>query len=153
MTQATIRLLNTGDDALLVNAVDGVFDNPVNPELARAFLDDPRHHIVAAIDDDRVVGFVSAVDYIHPDKPIELWINETGVAPSHQKQGLAKAMLLQMLAHGRAMGCGTAWVLTDATNVAANALYLSVGGEAGADHDRNNQSTVGYSFDLENTPK
>jgi ribosomal protein S18 acetylase RimI-like enzyme len=143
-----IRLLSPGDQALLANVADDVFDNPVDPALARAFLADPRHHIVAAIDGALVVGFISAVDYIHPDKPAELWINETGVAPTHQGQGIAKRMFAAMLDHGRALGCTSAWVLTDRTNAAANALYLSVGGVEGADHDRDNQDLVGYAFDL-----
>jgi ribosomal protein S18 acetylase RimI-like enzyme len=144
----TIRLLKPTDEELLSRVADDVFDNPVDPGLAQAFLADPRHHIVAAIDDGVVVGFVSAVDYIHPDKPAELWINETGVAPTHQGRGIAKSMLLAILAHGRSLGCTSAWVLTDTTNIPANALYRSAGGEAGVDHDRDNQSTIGYSFDL-----
>ena len=42
------------------------------PLLADALLRDPRHHLVAAIADDRLVGFVSALDYWHLDKPREL---------------------------------------------------------------------------------
>jgi aminoglycoside 6'-N-acetyltransferase I len=144
-----IRLLKLGDETLLANVADDVFDNPVDPALARAFLADLRHHIIAAIDGDLVVGFVSAVDYIHPDKPQELWVNETGVAPTHQGRGIAKTMLLAMLAHGRTLGCRTAWVLTDATNSAANALYRSVGGVEGIDADKDNRSMTGYAFDLE----
>jgi ribosomal protein S18 acetylase RimI-like enzyme len=143
-----IRLLHAGEAAVLAKVAADLFDNLVDPALAAAFLADPRHHIVVALDGDLVVGFVSAVDYIHPDKPQELWINETGVAPTHQGQGIAKAMLLAMLAHGRTLGCRNAWVLTDRTNLAANALYRSVGGTEGADHHRDNQELVGYSFDL-----
>lgn len=143
-----IRLLAPGDDALLCGVAEDVFDNPVDPALARSFLADGRHHIVAAIDDGIMIGFVSAVDYIHPDKPAELWINETGVASSHQRQGIARKMLEAMLSHGRGMGCVSAWVLTDRTNGAANALYRSVGGVEGADGDRSNTRLTGYSFDL-----
>lgn len=150
---ASIVLLQSGDEALLANVADDVFDNPVDPALARAFLADPRHHIVVAIDEGQVVGFVSAVDYIHPDKPTELWINETSVAPTLRGQGLAKAMLLAMFAHGHRLGCGEAWVLTDTTNIAANALYRSVGGIEGADHDWDNRLMRGYSFDLSNEGK
>jgi ribosomal protein S18 acetylase RimI-like enzyme len=143
-----IRILGANDAAVLGAVAADVFDNPVDPALAATFLADPRHHIVVAIDADMVVGFVSAVDYIHPDKPPELWINETGVAPTHQRQGLASAMLDAMLAHGRAIGCGTAWVLTDRSNAAANALYRSAGGREGVDSDTQNNDMTGYVFAL-----
>lgn len=145
---AAIQLLGSDDTEVLAKVAEDVFDNPVDPGLSRAFLADPRHHIVAAIDAGVVVGFLSAVDYIHPDKPAELWLNETGVAPTHQGQGLAKAMMLRMLEHGRSLGCGTAWVLTDTTNQAANALYRSAGGVEGVDSDADNSSMTGYTFDL-----
>jgi ribosomal protein S18 acetylase RimI-like enzyme len=144
-----IRLLRPGEEAMLANVADEVFDNPVDPALAAAFLADPRHHLVAALDGDLVVGFVSAVDYIHPDKPAELWINETGVAPTYQGQGIAKQMLAAMLDHGRTLRCGTAWVLTDTTNIAANALYRAAGGVEGVDSDPGNRSMTGYVFNLD----
>ena len=58
------------------------------------------------------MGFASGVDYIHPDKPREFWINEVGVAPSHRDRGLGKAVLRTLLDHARALGCREAWVLT-----------------------------------------
>jgi aminoglycoside 6'-N-acetyltransferase I len=125
---ATVRMLRAGEEGLLLHAAPDVFDNAVRPELAREFLADPRHHIAVALESDVVVGFVSAVHYVHPDKPMELWINEVGVAPSHRKRGLAKEMLQTVLAHGRALGCKEAWVLTGADNAAARALYASAGG-------------------------
>ena len=75
-----VRLLEDGDQGLLGRVAPEVFDHAVDPLLADAFLRDPRHHLVAAIADNRLVGFVSALDYWHPDKPRELWINEVGVA-------------------------------------------------------------------------
>jgi hypothetical protein len=77
-----IRILQPGDDQFLMNVAAEVFDNPIDAELTREFLEDPRHHIAVAIDDEQVVGFASGVHYIHPDKPPELWINEVGVAPA-----------------------------------------------------------------------
>jgi aminoglycoside 6'-N-acetyltransferase I len=105
-----------------------VFDNDVDPKLAREFLADPHHHIAVALDNGVVVGFASAVDYIHPDKPRELWVNEVGTAPTHQGQGIAKRVMVALLAHGKALGCTVAWVLTDKDNTAARALYKSAGG-------------------------
>lgn len=143
-----IRLLQSGDEGLFANCAEDVFDNPVDPALVSAFLADPRHHIVAAIDGEMLIGFVSAVDYIHPDKPAELWINETGVSPAYQRQGLAKAMFEAMLEHGQQLGCIGAWVLTDSSNQAANALYRALDGVEGVDSDVGNRAMTGYSFDL-----
>jgi ribosomal protein S18 acetylase RimI-like enzyme len=142
-----IRLLGPDDDAVLANVADEVFDNPVDPVFTREFLNDPRHHIAVAIDDGQVVGFASGVHYLHPDKPPELWINEVGVAPSHQGRGLATQVIKALLAEGRRRGCVEAWVLTDRSNTAARALYAGLGGEDGADSDPG-EGTVGYSFDL-----
>src|SRR5690554_1295594 len=79
-----IALLGQDDLAALETVASGVFDDPVDLERTREFLRDPRHHLVVAIDTGTVVGFVSAVHYVHPDKPApEMWINEVGVATSH----------------------------------------------------------------------
>jgi aminoglycoside 6'-N-acetyltransferase I len=123
-----VRILNAGEEAILAIPAPGVFDNDVDPKLAREFLADPHHHIAVALDNGVVVGFASAVDYIHPDKPRELWINEVGTAPTHQGQGIAKRVMAALLAHGKALGCTVAWVLTDKDNTAARALYKSAGG-------------------------
>lgn len=124
-----VRMLRAGEEEVLLRAAPDVFDYPVRANLAREFLSDPRHHIAVAIDGGAVVGFASAVHYIHPDKPAELWINEVGMAPAHRRQGLAKKILEVLLDHGRAIGCSVAWVLTDTDNAAARALYESAGGE------------------------
>ncbi|MGH7024099.1 MAG: GNAT family N-acetyltransferase, partial [Caulobacteraceae bacterium] len=114
-----IRLLGAGDAAVLTRVAPEVFDNAVDPALAREFLDDPRHHIAVAIDGDTVVGFASGVHYIHPDKPPELFVNEVGVAPTHRRRGLGRRVMGALFAHARALGCATAWVLTDHDNSAA----------------------------------
>ena len=124
------RILHAGDQALLANVAPGVFDDAVDPELVAEFLGDSRHHLAVAADQGQVVGFASGVSYVHPDKPPELWINEVGVAPSHQGQGVGKAVVRALLQHGERLGCGQAWVLTDAANTAAMRLYASVGGTA-----------------------
>jgi ribosomal protein S18 acetylase RimI-like enzyme len=136
-----IRVLTAGDDEVLRRVAADVFDNAVDPRLASEFLDDPRHHLIVAIDDGVVVGMVSAVDYIHPDKPLELWINEIGVASSHQRRGVGRDLMAAMLAHGRRLGCTEAWLGTEPNNVAARALYVAAGGSA--------ETMIMYSFDIE----
>jgi GNAT superfamily N-acetyltransferase len=124
-----IRVLRAGDDDVLSRVADDVFDDPLDPRATNEFLSDPRHHIVVALDGDLVVGFASAVHYVHPDKPSpELWINEVGVAASHRGRGVARAILHRLFEHARDLGCAEAWVLTERGNQAAMRLYSSSGG-------------------------
>lgn len=127
------RLLTPSDAALLDRVAPDVFDEPIRPAQRDAFLADPRHHLAVAVDDGAVVGFVSAVHYVHPDKPTELWINEAGVAPTHEGLGIGSRLLQLMLAHGRALGCVQAWVLADESNARARAFYAKNGGVAAAE--------------------
>ena len=64
---------------------------------------------------------------LHPDKSdAELYINEVGVADSHQRQGIAKSILEVLMRHAKELGCSEAWVLTDQDNDAAIGLYGSM---------------------------
>ena len=147
-----IKILRSGDEQVLMNVANEVFDNPIDANLTKEFLADPRHHIAVAIDDGLVVGFASALHYVHPDKPPELWINEVAVAPTHRQRGLGKAVLRSLFEVGRAHNCIVAWVLTDRTNPAAMALYESVGGSEGADEGPSD-ATLGYTFVLSGSGK
>src|SRR4051812_19786086 len=116
------RMLGPGDESVLDRVAPDVLDRGIRPELVREFLADARHHIAVALDGSVVVGMASAVDYIHPDKPRELWINEVGVAASHRRRGVAKELLRVLLDHARRLGCREAWVLTNRSNEAAMRL-------------------------------
>jgi aminoglycoside 6'-N-acetyltransferase I len=106
MTRAVhIRILGKADGELLQACAEDVFDEAVSSELAMEFPRDARHHIVAAIAEGTLVGLVSAVHYVHPDKAPELSINEVSVAESHRGQGIGKRLLMAMLSHGRTLGC------------------------------------------------
>ncbi len=144
-----ILVLGPGDEAVLLNVATDLFDNPIDPKLTREFLNDPRHHIAVAIENGLVVGFASGLHYVHPDKPPELWVNEVGVADTHQRRGLAKAVMRALFEVGRTHHCASAWVLTDRENHPAKSLYRSVGGtEDTADSGEPDPQTVGYSFTL-----
>ena len=100
-----IRVLRRDEGTILENVAPDVFDDPVIPQVAEQFLGDPRHHLAVAIDGNLVVGFASGVHYLHPDKPHpEFWINEVGVAPTHQAQGLGKALMRSLLASRAELG-------------------------------------------------
>jgi ribosomal protein S18 acetylase RimI-like enzyme len=123
-----IKLLARGDERVLANVAPDVFDRGIDARLTSEFLNEPRHHLAVAIDDGVVVGFVSAVDYLHPDKPRELWINEIAVASTHRNRGVGKQLLRAMLDLAHTRGCREAWVLTDRSNAPAMRLYTSLGG-------------------------
>jgi ribosomal protein S18 acetylase RimI-like enzyme len=94
------RILRAGDEHILTNVADGVFDHPIDSTLTTEFLRDPRHHLCVGIQEKIVVGFASAVHYVHPDKSSQLWINEVGVSPSYQRKGIAKAVLNALFSLG-----------------------------------------------------
>jgi GNAT superfamily N-acetyltransferase len=128
-TGLSIRRLAPADLPLLLAAKD-VFDQAVQPVLAQRFLAHPDHHLVGAIENGGLLGFVSAVTYLHPDKPLECWINEMGVVESRQRRGIGRQLLQAMLAHAGSLGCREAWVLTNTGNRAARGLYAACGGVA-----------------------
>ena len=143
--ETEIKILGPEDLAVLNCVAQGTFDDPIDPENARQFLADPRHHLVVAIDQGVVVGFVSAVNYVHPDKPRpELWINEVSVAAAHRQRGVATRLLRRLFDLAGDLGCSEAWVLTDRTNVAAMRLYSGAAAtSAPSDH-------VMFTFPLRN---
>lgn len=131
-----IKILNHHNAGILKNIAPDVFDDSIDLPRAAEFLADPRHHLVVAINHDQVIGFVSAVHYVHPDKAHpELWINEVSVAESYRRRGLGKRLMEAMFDVAQKLGCAEAWVLTERENTAAMNLYLTVGNaEAPSDH-------------------
>jgi GNAT superfamily N-acetyltransferase len=123
-----IRVLGSDDGAILQHVAPDVFDNPVDARWSAEFFADPRHHLAVAIDDGLVVAMASALHYVHPDKPPELWVNEVGVASAYQGRGIGRQALAALLAHAKVLGCQEAWVLTSADNAAARRMYAAVGG-------------------------
>lgn len=118
-----IRRLYPGDDALVMRIAEDVFDEPVRPDRLAAYLASPGHFMVVAFADGIVVGQCAAVIHRHPDKVTELYIDEVGVSPAFQRQGVARKMLDAMFEIGREHGCEEAWVGTEPGNIAARALY------------------------------
>lgn len=141
MGDIVFRIVEQADSACFEHVVADLFDSAIDREWLQEFLADPRHHLAIARDDEAIVGFASAVHYVHPDKAAELWINEVGVASAYHRQGLGKAMIATLLDHGKKLGCKEAWVLTEESNAAARALYRSAGGEE--------STCIMVSFDLE----
>ena len=121
-----IRYVGPGDEALFDRVAHDVFDHPIERRQLTHYLATPGHHLMVALVDGEIVGQVAAVVHRHPDgRPTELYIDEVAVAPTLQRQGIARNLLDAMLAFGKELGCQEAWVGTEPDNTAAIGLYES----------------------------
>lgn len=134
-----IRRLQPEDIDTLLSIRDGIFDNPVDPGQARAFLASDLHHLFVAFADGQAVAFASGTVLLHPDKPRSLFINEVGTHEAHRRQGHARAVVQALIDHARALGCDGIWLGTETDNQAARGLYRALGAEEFA--------FVGYGWD------
>ena len=135
-----LRRVSPADAALFENVADDVFDEPVRPDRLARYLADPGHLMLVAVDEGVVVAQCAAVVHRHPDKVTELYVDEMGTAPSHQRRGIARDLMRAMFDWGRELGCEEAWLGTELDNEAANALYRSVDGRT--------DTMAYYEFDL-----
>ena len=127
MSVIDIKLVTAAKKHLLDNIAGDVFDYEVREPWLSRFFEQGNHYLIVAMEDDLVVGMITSVSYVHPDKPTQLWINEVGVASSHRQQGIGRRLLDAMLAHGKSIGATEAWLGTEDDNVAARRLYESTG--------------------------
>ena len=58
----------------------------------------------------------------------DLLLYEIDVVDAHQKKGVGRALMERLKSLCRERAYGEMWVLTDADNVPANALYSGAGG-------------------------
>jgi len=135
-----IRRMQPGDEADLGRVAPEVFDAPIHPGRLAAYLRAPGHLLLLAFEGGVVVGQCAAVLHRHPDKVTELYVDEIGTAATHRRQGIATRLLEAMLAWGRELGAGEAWLGTDLDNGAANGLYRKLGGRP--------DTIACYEFDL-----
>jgi aminoglycoside 6'-N-acetyltransferase I len=119
----TLRRLAAGDETSLRAIGPDVFDEPVDAARLKQYLRTEGHLMVLALDGAVVVGQCAGVIHRHPDKPTELYVDEVGTASTHRRQGVARAMLDELFAWGRELGCEEAWLGTELDNDPANALY------------------------------
>ena len=136
----TVKLLDETDLDLLLSADTSVFDGPIQPDLAKAYLAHPDYLIALASDEGGVVGMATGLYYFHPDKPLEFFVNEIGVAEGHQRQGIAKLLMTKLFDAARQSGVKYAWVGTEQDNGPAKALYAALDGKG--------QDMAYYEFDL-----
>jgi ribosomal protein S18 acetylase RimI-like enzyme len=127
----TVQIVRVGPDnaGLLGSVAEDVFDHPIDPQHLRIYLADAQHMMVLAVSDGVVVGQTRGMVHLQPDEAPGLYIDNMGVTPARQREGIAGRMLDNLLAWGRERGCSHAWLGTELDNVAARGLYETRGFE------------------------
>ena len=120
--------LAPGDEPVVLAAAE-LFDAAPTEEWTARFLAGEGHHLLVALEDDGVVGFVSGVETTHPDKGTEMFLYELSVAPAHRNRGVGRALVGALADLARERGCYGMWVGTEAENAAALATYRAAGAE------------------------
>jgi aminoglycoside 6'-N-acetyltransferase I len=142
----SIHVVSQANASLLDSVDEDVFDHEIRPELLSAFLANPANVLVVAVAETRVVGMASGISYVHPDKPLALFINEVGVSGRFHRQGIARQLFSRLLEKAKELGCSEAWVATELGNKSARALYEALGGVPDEEH------AVVYVYPLKTEP-
>ena len=134
--------LGPGDAGKVMEAGE-LFDHAPQPDATARFLAEHGHHLLVAYDGAVPIGFISGVETVHPDKGTEMFLYELGVAESHRRRGVARALIERLATIARGAGCYGMWVATDDENVAALATYEG----AGAKRDKERAVILTWGFD------
>ena len=129
MCWKTLRVTKP-DDLLSREIAADVFDEAIDGELLTQFVSQPALQalfIVCDVADAVVVGQIK-VQIVHSvDQPTSLYIDNLGVAPTHQRRGVASALIEAAKQWGREARAQSIWVATELDNSAARALYEASG--------------------------
>ena len=122
MTTVSVRQLHVGDEEVVARLADR--------EPQTDLLGDDRTVFVTAFAGEEPVGL--AFGYLLPRRrgdPEMLFVYEVDVEETYRRQGIATRMLRELERVARGRGVREGFVLTDADNDPARALYSSLGGE------------------------
>jgi|GraSoiStandDraft_4_1057263.scaffolds.fasta_scaffold885219_2 ribosomal protein S18 acetylase RimI-like enzyme len=124
---ADVKRLGPGDGHFLLSVAEDVFDDELTAERVEHFLNEQNHILIVACLNGRVIGQLTAMVHRHLDTPDEVYIDNLGVTPQHQRHGVATKLIERMLEIGRELGCQNVWVATHLDNEVATALYRKTG--------------------------
>ena len=134
------RILTTGDEQALVDAAAAFGTSITLGEAGVHLSSSAEIYVVAELSND-IVGF--AYGYVLPRfRKRVLFIYSVDVAPDARRRGVGTAMLQAMKEKGKSGAWSEMFVMTNAANEAAMALYRRAGGT------RPNDDDVLFDFDL-----
>ena len=134
------RILTRGDEQTLVDAA-ATFSAAITLEEASAHLKGTAEVYVVALWHNEIVGFLYG--YVLPRfRKRVLFIYSVEVAPDARRRGVGTAMLQTLKDREKSGAWSEMFVITNARNEAAMALYRGAGGK------RPNDDDVLFDFDL-----
>lgn len=121
------RVLGPGDVDVVLAAGD-LFDEAPRREWTERFLASPGHHLIfAEVADGSAVGFISGIEMVHPDKGVEMFIYELGVAEHARNRGVGRGLIRALEGIARSAGCYGMWTGTEHDNEPALRTYTAAG--------------------------
>jgi aminoglycoside 6'-N-acetyltransferase I len=63
--------------------------------------------------------------HAEPDRAPDLYIDNLGTTPAHQRRGIAAGLMDALIAWGKTQGCTYAWVATEIDNDGAKGFYAA----------------------------
>lgn len=127
--ETEITRITPANTDLLAQVDPEVFDHPLSADRLAAFVAEARHLLVIARKGALVVGQIRAMVHLQPDGPAQLYIDNLGVAPQVQRQGIALSLLHAAFLWGQDRDCAEAWVATEPDNLPARAIYARMQAE------------------------
>ena len=127
MQNVKYKIADMSDIDAMIDVGDDIFDAEIKKDRAIEFINDERHHLYLAYLNGDIVGMVSAINYVHPDKEPAMFILEAGVLEEHQNQGIGRTLIKEMVAFGKELGCEEIWVATEQSNLPARKAYVAAG--------------------------
>lgn len=120
---ADIHRITPANMGLLEKIAGDVFDEAIEPAFLQRYLADPGHALLVAVDGGLVVGQIRGIVHLQPDRASDLYIDNLGVSPAHQRQGIATRLVSALVAWGKAHGCTYVWVATEPDNDSGVPFY------------------------------
>ena len=137
-----IRRLVPDDLKIGIAAIQNIKRAPTTTEVIANFLKRPDQYFIVAMENDRPVGFALAYELERIDQPHPMMLlYEIEVVESHQRQGVATAMIELLKKTCRERGVFKMFVIAAASNSEALRLYDSTFGET-----RQREESVAYTI-------
>ncbi|GLQ17135.1 GNAT family N-acetyltransferase [Maritalea porphyrae] len=125
MAWSIVEVTSENSD-LLNNVAEDVFDYEISSEHLGRYLDQAGHKLFVAIAAGVVVGQIRGMIHYQPDEPPHLYIDNLGVAPTHKRQGIARALFVALTSWAKSKGCSSFWVATECDNDEGNGFYRGI---------------------------